>query len=123
MDFNFVFGRSWSRWENNIDFNLIFLKQAEEYFNERLSTGYIVPLWEVLKYLGYADINIEPWMMLYGWGRIYKGSEDRLYFGVFGDSEPVDHGDYYVIKKSLNVEVTDNEVPLVFSGLGKLEVE
>lgn len=97
------FDRTCGRWENNKDHNLMFLKQAEEYFNMRLQAKGFVFLNEVYDYLG---IDMTPEGQCVGW---LKGHGDdfvdfRIWNNSYADVES--RGDYYIVRKM----ASDNSV-------------
>lgn len=114
MVLKYMFNRDWACWEPNNNYNLMFLKHMEEHFNRILCYGEFVSLAEVLIDLGYPRSRIKPWMLLFGWGSIYKGSEGFINFRIWKCMS--DRGDYFTIPK-------DDYIMVDFSGCGQIDVD
>lgn len=91
----FEFSETWFRsWENDTEWNLFFLKCAEDWWNRELDRNGEVSMYEVLKYLQYRfDIEKEglsdkeyrdrmTFLRNYGW-RKGCGGDDFVDFGLY----------------------------------------
>jgi len=90
------FDRTSSKWENNLEYNIMYLKQIEDLFNNRLNAEGFVFLNEVYDALG---IERTPEGQCVGWLKngLGDGYIDFRIWGVCADV--ADRGDYYVVRK------------------------
>lgn len=112
------FDKSCTQWENNKDYNLLFLKRAEEFFNNRFNARGYVFLNEIYDYLG---IPMTPEGQCVGW---LKGFGDdyidfRIWDNMYADVE--DRGGYYVVRKlPKDDSVFENDIFLDFNVSGPI---
>ena len=111
------FDKSCTKWENNKDYNLLFLKLAEEKFNDLLQTRGYVFLGEVWEELG-VTVPREDVIIGQSVGWLKGHGDDYVDFRIFNNfrSDLIDEGSYYVVRKMPNDElVYGNDIFLDFN--------
>ena len=116
--YNRWFDRSSKQWEPELEYNLTFLKKAQEYFTLRLQSRGYVFLNEVYEYLGFPctwEGQCVGWIKGYGDDYVSFRFEDSAFAGL------EDRGTYYVVRKLPDGESVRNaDVFLDFNVYGPI---
>ena len=116
--YNRWFDSSSTQWEPSLEYNLTFLKQAQEYFTLRLQARGYVFLNEVYEYLGLPctwEGQCVGWIKGYGDDYVSFRFEESTFAGL------EDRGTYYVVRKLPNGESVRNaDVFLDFNVYGPI---